>query len=266
MAVAARTAPCAALASWMVASFFALSAPRSSSASFMAACSSETSCASCSMRREPSATVASPSSILAVRPSMSSWSLLRVFLLVPSSVSHQPLCSASSFASSIRRTMRSLIIFFTFENGSSATRTASAESIRLLSCAERLRRNSATFSCTGLRPSDLRLTKALALFAPCWANDCALPSFCNFPSLSISIALDTASISSARNCWRDSKSADFWEQVDVSSVRYFWSSSRVVVVSVRSPSASALAWSFLDLKTDFSSRSEVPCLICASRS
>mmetsp|Transcript_18324 Transcript_18324/g.48368 ORF Transcript_18324/g.48368 Transcript_18324/m.48368 type:complete len:267 (-) Transcript_18324:835-1635(-) len=266
MARASATAVWASLASLMVARFVAFSSWRSSvalvmalSSASMASARSSMSCASCCIEDSS--------------PSISAWSVStaevfssRVCLLVVSSVSHQPLCSASSFASSIRRTMRSLIIFFTFENGSSATRTASAESIRLLSCAERLRRNSATFSCTGLRPSDLRLTKALALFAPCWANDCALPSFCNFPSLSISIALDTASISSARNCWRDSKSADFWEQVDVSSVRYFWSSSRVVVVSVRSPSASALAWSFLDLKTDFSSRSEVPCLICASRS
>mmetsp|Transcript_123555 Transcript_123555/g.331875 ORF Transcript_123555/g.331875 Transcript_123555/m.331875 type:complete len:358 (+) Transcript_123555:652-1725(+) len=246
MAVAARTAPCAALASWMVASFFALSAPRSSSASFMAACSSETSCASCSMRREPSATVASPSSILAVRPSMSSWSLLRVFLLVPSSVSHQPLCSASSFASSIRRTMRSLIIFFTFLNGSSCARAAIWDSTRLPVCSARSCRYAAARPCASGTDSD-RSAASEEAFVWSRAGRCfsALP--CTAPLEMISMACAKASSSSARSVCRDSKSEAFCAQMAVRSSRYFLSAARVSVVSVRSALASAAIWRFFAL-------------------
>mmetsp|Transcript_96226 Transcript_96226/g.254123 ORF Transcript_96226/g.254123 Transcript_96226/m.254123 type:complete len:289 (+) Transcript_96226:663-1529(+) len=61
------------------------------------------------------------SSISACRVSTAAVFSLRVCSLVDSSVSHQPLCSASALASSIRRTIRSLISFLTFAKGSSAS-------------------------------------------------------------------------------------------------------------------------------------------------
>mmetsp|Transcript_89121 Transcript_89121/g.174392 ORF Transcript_89121/g.174392 Transcript_89121/m.174392 type:complete len:259 (-) Transcript_89121:574-1350(-) len=208
---------------------------------------------------------ASSSSISAWSISTASVFSLRVCSLVDSSVSHQPLCSASSFASSIKRTMRSLIIFFTFAKGSSATRTARAERTRLFKLSPLARRNSATRSCGAIALPALNCAKAAPL--PC-TNDGRYFSAFPFTALldKISIAFSMASISSARSCCRDSKSDAFCSHVAVSSDRYFSSATFVVVVSCRSPSASALACNFLAFVSAFSPRSVVACSVCAVRS
>mmetsp|Transcript_54107 Transcript_54107/g.159205 ORF Transcript_54107/g.159205 Transcript_54107/m.159205 type:complete len:274 (-) Transcript_54107:784-1605(-) len=68
-----------------------------------------------------------PFSTPEVSMSMSSDSLLRVILFLPSSVSQKPSCSASWLASSIRRVIMSSIIFFTLAKGSEASFCASRD-------------------------------------------------------------------------------------------------------------------------------------------
>merc|ERR1719258_560635 len=91
----------------------------------------------------------------------------------------------------------------------------------------------------------------------------ALPA--TAPLEMISIAFSIATISSALSCCLDSKSDAFCSQVAVRSAKYFASASRVVVVSFKSPSASAFACSFLALVSAFSSLSAVAWAICALR-
>mmetsp|Transcript_75358 Transcript_75358/g.190586 ORF Transcript_75358/g.190586 Transcript_75358/m.190586 type:complete len:255 (-) Transcript_75358:774-1538(-) len=249
----------------MVCSFFVFSSWRSLVASAMAVSNSATALVSSEMSSVSLAIDDSNSSISACNVSTASVFSFRVCSFVESSVSHQPLCSASSFASSMRRTMRSLIIFFALAKGSSATRTASAESTRLLRCRPWTRRNSAT-RCWGTSAAEDR---------NCAKED---PAFCAkdgkyfsaFPLTAsldkISMAFWIASISSARNCCRDSKSEAFCWQVAVKSARYFSSASIVVVVSVKSPWASAFACNFFAFVSAFSPRSCVAWSICALRS
>mmetsp|Transcript_126648 Transcript_126648/g.343815 ORF Transcript_126648/g.343815 Transcript_126648/m.343815 type:complete len:292 (+) Transcript_126648:662-1537(+) len=170
----------------------------------------------------------------------------RVCSFVESSVSHQPLCSASSFASSIRRTMRSLIIFFTFLNGSSCARAAIWDSTRLPVCSARSCRYAAARPCASGTDSD-RSAASEEAFVWSRAGRCfsALP--CTAPLEMISMACAKASSSSARSVCRDSKSEAFCAQMAVRSSRYFLSAARVSVVSVRSALASAAIWRFFAL-------------------
>mmetsp|Transcript_139362 Transcript_139362/g.353417 ORF Transcript_139362/g.353417 Transcript_139362/m.353417 type:complete len:295 (+) Transcript_139362:693-1577(+) len=253
----------------MVCMFLAFSSCRSLVASAMAASKAATAFVSSSMSSANFAIDACSSSISACKVSTASVFSFRVCSLVDSSVSHQPLCSASSFASSMRRTMRSLIIFFTFRNGSSETRTAKAESTRLPNCLPRLLRYCATRAWFWLYVS----ARSMASAEPSPPdNCCAKAGKCvsAWPLTEelemISMALLMASISSARSCCRDSKSVAFCSQVAVKSSRYFWSASRVVVVSSKSPVASALACRVLAFNSAFSSLSWVACSICAVRS
>mmetsp|Transcript_10324 Transcript_10324/g.17947 ORF Transcript_10324/g.17947 Transcript_10324/m.17947 type:complete len:243 (-) Transcript_10324:322-1050(-) len=239
----------------MVCSFLAFSSKRRVVASDMAASSSATAFVNSLMSSVSFAMEASSWSISACKVSTASVFSLRVCSLVLSSVSHQPLCSASSLASSIKRTIKSLIIFLTFTNGSASTLTASAESTRLFKACARSFKNSEA-RCCGAREAPE-------------ARNCASeePDFCasegkyvsalpdTAPLEMISMALVMASISSARSCCLDSKSEAFCSHVAVKSARYCTSASLVVVVSVRSPWASALACNFFALISDFSSRS-----------
>mmetsp|Transcript_42254 Transcript_42254/g.107409 ORF Transcript_42254/g.107409 Transcript_42254/m.107409 type:complete len:248 (-) Transcript_42254:189-932(-) len=160
-------------------------------------------------------------------------------------------------------TMRSLIIFLTLEKGSSATRTARAESTRLfmrLPCAKR----KSAARCCGCEEE----ARSCARDVPFCTSDgkcfSALPA--TAPLERISTAFAMASISSERSCWRISKSEAFWPQVPSRSVRYCESACMVEVVSEREPSASAFACSFFALLSDFSPRSVSDCSTCAVKS
>mmetsp|Transcript_85570 Transcript_85570/g.164752 ORF Transcript_85570/g.164752 Transcript_85570/m.164752 type:complete len:220 (-) Transcript_85570:55-714(-) len=200
------------------------------------------------------------SSISACRVSTASVFSFRVCSFVESSVSHHPLCSASSFASSIKRTNRSLIIFFTFAKGSSATRTARAERIRLFNWRPCSLKNSATRLWTAVCSPDLNWPSDMPFF---WTKVGKYLSA--FPETAlldrISMAFAIASSSSVRNCCLASKSEAFCEQVAFKSSRYFWSASRVVVVSCKSPSASAFDCNFLALVSAFSVLSAFACSV-----
>mmetsp|Transcript_74711 Transcript_74711/g.169230 ORF Transcript_74711/g.169230 Transcript_74711/m.169230 type:complete len:244 (-) Transcript_74711:342-1073(-) len=202
--------------------------------------------------------------MLACKVSTASVFSLRVCSFVASSVSHHPLCSASSLASSIRRTRRSLIIFRTLTKGSSVTRVARAASTRLDSWFALACRKRAAFSCFGLRTSARRLARTEPVCSSCGRCFSDAPE--TAPLEMISMAFSIAWSSSVRKAWRDSKSADFFSQVAVRSFRYFWSPFIVTVVSFRLPSASALASSFAALVFAFSLLSEVACSTCAVRS
>mmetsp|Transcript_93254 Transcript_93254/g.301479 ORF Transcript_93254/g.301479 Transcript_93254/m.301479 type:complete len:269 (-) Transcript_93254:812-1618(-) len=162
---------------------------------------------------------------------------VRTCSLEASSVSHHPLCWASSVASSWRRTMRSWIIFFTFSKGSSCTRVASAESRRLLIISALVLRYSTARSCAGLWPAVRSCSSAGApARRPC-TNE--VPKYLlevpeTLSPERISSACSMAEISSARRRWRSWKSASFCVHVAVVVARIFWSSVRVVVVSCRS--------------------------------
>mmetsp|Transcript_92272 Transcript_92272/g.266311 ORF Transcript_92272/g.266311 Transcript_92272/m.266311 type:complete len:291 (+) Transcript_92272:622-1494(+) len=249
----------------MVCSFVAFSVWRFFVASAIAESNSATAFVSSLMSSVNFEIDASNWSISACKVSTASVFSFRVCSFVESSVSHQPLCSASSFASSMRRTMRSLIIFFTFANGSSATRTASAESTRLFNLSPLARKNSATRSCGSLDLLARNCASAEPFFC---AKDGKYFSELPFTALldKISTAFSIASISSARSCCLDSKSDAFCSQVATKSERYFSSASLVVVVSLKSPSASALACNFFAFVSAFSPRSVVACSICAVKS
>mmetsp|Transcript_34132 Transcript_34132/g.79169 ORF Transcript_34132/g.79169 Transcript_34132/m.79169 type:complete len:242 (-) Transcript_34132:33-758(-) len=240
----------------MVCSFVAFSSWRILVASDMAASKLATALVNSLISSVNFEIEASNWSISACNVSTASVFSFRVCSFVESSVSHQPLCSASSFASSIKRTIKSLIIFFTFENGSSATRTARAESTRLFKFSALDLKNSATRSCGAFDRPERSCASATALFCIS-AGKCfsALPLTASLDK--ISMAFSIAWISSARNCCLDSKSEAFCSQVAVKSERYFSSAAFVVVVSERSPSASAFACNFFALVSAFSPRSVV---------
>mmetsp|Transcript_112508 Transcript_112508/g.206474 ORF Transcript_112508/g.206474 Transcript_112508/m.206474 type:complete len:200 (+) Transcript_112508:694-1293(+) len=179
------------------------------------------------------------SSISAVNVSTCDVFSFRVCSFVVSSVSHQPLCSASSLASSISRTMRSLIIFFTLTKGSSATREAKANSRRLLRRFAWACRYCATRICVFVAED----ARSCASTGPCFFCKrlgrylSALPATAAL--LMISMAFVIVTISSARNFWRDAKDDAFSEQVAVKSARYASSAFLTDVVSALSPSSMA---------------------------
>mmetsp|Transcript_55215 Transcript_55215/g.143996 ORF Transcript_55215/g.143996 Transcript_55215/m.143996 type:complete len:264 (-) Transcript_55215:145-936(-) len=256
----------------MVASFLLFSSVRSLVASDMALSSLLTSAASSVTSSVSLALDASNASISACSVSTDSVFCLRVFSFVASSVSHQPLCSVSSLASSIRRTIKSWIIFFTFTKGSDPadTRSASAANTRLLSASALLFKSSAMRFREALVASARSETSA---GVPSKSPSCeradgkcfsALPF--TAPLEMISMALLIASNSSARNCCLAAKSLPFCSQVATKSSRYLESASLVDVVSLRSPLAVAWRCKALALASVFSSMSCLPCVICAVRS
>mmetsp|Transcript_5285 Transcript_5285/g.9710 ORF Transcript_5285/g.9710 Transcript_5285/m.9710 type:complete len:207 (-) Transcript_5285:873-1493(-) len=187
------------------------------------------------------------SSISAVNVSICFVFSSRVCSLVVSSVSHQPLCSASSLASSISLIIRSLIIFFTLTNGSSATREAKASNRRLLMRWACFWRNFATRICVFVAETD----RNCASTGPCFFCSrlgrylSALPA--TEALLMTSMALVIVTISSARNFWRDAKADAFSEQVAVRSARYASSAFFTAMVSAFSPSSLAFCSSVLVL-------------------
>mmetsp|Transcript_96739 Transcript_96739/g.224261 ORF Transcript_96739/g.224261 Transcript_96739/m.224261 type:complete len:215 (+) Transcript_96739:515-1159(+) len=213
----------------------------------MAASRSATACIKVEMSSVSLAMEASSSSISACKTSTASVFSFLVCSLVASSVSHQPLCSASSLASSIKRTRRSLIIFFTLRKGSSSTRDARAESTRLSSSPARSRRYWAARTRERLSSVDSERSAANEVPRCARAGRCfsALPD--NASLLMISMAFPIAASSSARNCCLASKSEAFFEHVAKRSERYFSSAAFVAEVSSRLPWALALASSFLAL-------------------
>mmetsp|Transcript_57765 Transcript_57765/g.146580 ORF Transcript_57765/g.146580 Transcript_57765/m.146580 type:complete len:264 (-) Transcript_57765:828-1619(-) len=256
----------------MVCVFFAFSSWRSLVASAIAASRAATAFVSSSISSANFAMDASSSSLSACSISTASVFSLRVCSFVESSVSHQPLCSVSSLASSIKRTIKSWIIFFTFTKGSDPadTRSASAANTRLLSASALLFKSSAMRFREALVASARSETSA---GVPSKSPSCeradgkcfsALPF--TAPLEMISMALLIASNSSARNCCLAAKSLPFCSQVATKSSRYLESASLVDVVSLRSPLAVAWRCKALALASVFSSMSCLPCVICAVRS
>mmetsp|Transcript_142400 Transcript_142400/g.455096 ORF Transcript_142400/g.455096 Transcript_142400/m.455096 type:complete len:259 (-) Transcript_142400:822-1598(-) len=253
----------------MVCVFLAFSSSRNEVALETASSSSATSLESSATSSVSLAMEEVSSSISARNVSTESVFSLRVCSFVASSLSHQPLCSASSLASSMRRTTRSLIIFLTCSNGSEETRVAKLSRMGLESSWLLFCKYSTTRACAPRceRPMNTE-TRAVALPLLLCAKDgkyvSALP-FTAEPEM-ISMALLMASSSSARRAWRDSKSLAFCSQVAERSPRYASSASRVATVSLKSPSAVALDCIALALASDFSSLSAVAWVTWAVRS
>mmetsp|Transcript_127012 Transcript_127012/g.367669 ORF Transcript_127012/g.367669 Transcript_127012/m.367669 type:complete len:260 (-) Transcript_127012:671-1450(-) len=180
------------------------------------------------------------SSTCALSFSTSSVFASRVNLFVASSASHQPLCSVSWVASSMSLTMRSLIIFLTFTNGSSATRWETMDNKRLSMALALTDRNVEILCCKGL-----------AWLARNCDND-LVPRFCNmlgrcffaapetFSDDSMSMACWMASSSSPRSFCLDSKSEPLTLHMARISLRYFSSSALSDAIWARSPECSAL--------------------------
>mmetsp|Transcript_78048 Transcript_78048/g.200999 ORF Transcript_78048/g.200999 Transcript_78048/m.200999 type:complete len:210 (-) Transcript_78048:766-1395(-) len=205
------TAACASFASLTVTSLVAFSSPRAfaasamaTSRSLMASLRSPISCASFASR-------AASSSAFAARSEASALSVSRACLLVDSSWSHHPLWSASSLASSISLTSRSLIIFLTFAKGSSPARIATVASRRLLALWARCVRKATAFC--RKREAGLALALALRSCARAVAGLLTCSSadgryFSPEPATSglemTSMALSIASSSSRRSTWRSS--------------------------------------------------------------
>mmetsp|Transcript_83739 Transcript_83739/g.131874 ORF Transcript_83739/g.131874 Transcript_83739/m.131874 type:complete len:232 (-) Transcript_83739:45-740(-) len=231
--MARDTAVCASFASWMVASFSALSFCRISVA-FATFPSSSATCKESSVIKVASFEIeAVNSSISLVRLSTDAVRVVRTCSFSFSSVSHHPLCCASSPACSSSREMRSLIIFLTFAKGSSRARTAIAERTRLPMRAAWSLRYAAIliwfetdFSWEDLNCAREGETCSKAPFGRCLS---AAPMTSSLER--ISIAFSIATISSPRSFCRLSKSLDFCVQVLVRSLKYLLSSALVDVVS-----------------------------------
>mmetsp|Transcript_52439 Transcript_52439/g.135319 ORF Transcript_52439/g.135319 Transcript_52439/m.135319 type:complete len:221 (+) Transcript_52439:844-1506(+) len=166
-----------------------------------------------------------PSSTAALSMSMSSDSLLRLTLLLPSSVSQKPSWSASSWASSMRRVIMSSIIFFTLAKGSAASFCASRA--RLLLCrrspsasrkAFTLLRGLMSLSCAD--PVRRFWTRDVAL-RPCARERylSALPATSGDERISMAFAI--AWISSVRSCCFSAKDIFFSAHWAVMSLSTF---------------------------------------------
>mmetsp|Transcript_71799 Transcript_71799/g.118916 ORF Transcript_71799/g.118916 Transcript_71799/m.118916 type:complete len:232 (-) Transcript_71799:853-1548(-) len=223
----------------MVTAFVAFSSWRMVVASSVAASSSATACVNSVILSVSFAIEASNESISELRVATFSVFSLRVCSFCVNSVSHHPLCSASSFASSINLMIKSLIIFFTLTKGSSATREAKANSRRLLRRFAWACRYCATRICVFVAED----ARSCASTGPCFFCKrlgrylSALPATAAL--LMISMAFVIVTISSARNFWRDAKDDAFSEQVAVKSARYASSAFLTDVVSALSPSSMA---------------------------
>mmetsp|Transcript_85926 Transcript_85926/g.192133 ORF Transcript_85926/g.192133 Transcript_85926/m.192133 type:complete len:222 (-) Transcript_85926:543-1208(-) len=213
------TANVAAFASATVAALVAFSSSLSAVAFFLeasiSAISSPRSLISC-----PNFAInAEKSSTCEVRLSTSAPRFSRDFLFVANSESHQALWSASSLASSMSRTSKSLIIFRTFPNGSSETLLAIVAKKVLparLACS---RNNEAARACAGALPAaslPCSWTKARGREAAISSNEEPGKCLSAAPATSglerISVAFCKASNSCDRNTWRASNSLDFnWQ-------------------------------------------------------
>mmetsp|Transcript_97642 Transcript_97642/g.193343 ORF Transcript_97642/g.193343 Transcript_97642/m.193343 type:complete len:249 (+) Transcript_97642:641-1387(+) len=248
----------------MVSSLVAFSSRRIAVAFAIAASSAATASVKSTISSVSFAMEASNASISACSVSTASVFSFLVCSFVDSSVSHHPLCSASSFASSINLVIKSLIIFFTLRKGSAVMRLAKAERTLLLSSFALLCKKSCTWACTLLCESSLKAASDLPVCTNVGRYLSALPLTALLEIISMAFAI--ASNSSVRSCCRDAKSLAFCSQVAVKSARYFTSASRVAVVSVKSPSASAFACNFLAFVSAFSVLSCVACSSCAVRS
>mmetsp|Transcript_80969 Transcript_80969/g.147744 ORF Transcript_80969/g.147744 Transcript_80969/m.147744 type:complete len:274 (-) Transcript_80969:689-1510(-) len=235
----------------------------------MVASSSATALDSSAMLSVSCAMEAVSSSISAVNFSTVSVFSLRVCSLTASSVSHQPLCSASSFASFMRRTIKSLIIFLTFWKGSSEICAATLASMRLLRCEACLRKKAATraWACVVLTARSIASAVPLLVSVFCSMLGKYVSALPDTELLAmIEMAFSMASSSSARNSCLDSKSEAFCAHVASISVLYLVSAAKTSLVSVRSPSASAFFCNSLALSSDFFVASDSALLIMLSRS
>mmetsp|Transcript_59193 Transcript_59193/g.127495 ORF Transcript_59193/g.127495 Transcript_59193/m.127495 type:complete len:210 (+) Transcript_59193:780-1409(+) len=177
----------------------------------------------------------------------STWEVLRsrVCWLVVSSVSHHPLCSASSLASSFNLMIMSLIIFFTFLKGSASALSATCASKALPRRADCSCRYTATFAWDGEYSADRR--RSCNKEDPRWTSPGRLRSAAPETSSldKMSMALPMASISSPRSFWRAAKSVCLTSHSDFKSARYSESAARSASSSFCSPSASAARFIFL---------------------
>mmetsp|Transcript_47677 Transcript_47677/g.147565 ORF Transcript_47677/g.147565 Transcript_47677/m.147565 type:complete len:206 (-) Transcript_47677:651-1268(-) len=164
----------------------------------------------------------------------------------------------------MRRSRSSLIIFFTFLKGSSATRPARIASTRLSSCLALRFRNSTALAwywlCKSAR-NDANEWPFCRSEGRCFP---ALPLTASLPRISIAFSIATSS--SARNCCRASNSEAFCSQVEVTSARYFLSASFTSIVSSKSPLASAFFSRVEAFISAFLPLSSVAESICAFRS
>mmetsp|Transcript_32016 Transcript_32016/g.75052 ORF Transcript_32016/g.75052 Transcript_32016/m.75052 type:complete len:203 (-) Transcript_32016:975-1583(-) len=202
----------------MVAAFLAASWLRSCSASANAFCRPAATADVSLISSFSTSRRASKPSMVLVRDSISAVFAWRVCSFVPSSVSHQPLCSASSPASASNRCSNSSMSCLTLSNGPSRIRKATVERTRL-----------PNFSDVAFRKSAVRIwlsggmplpdpwaicTKAVVTVLR-WARaGRCLPAAPETSSLDkISMALAKLSSSSWRNCCRAWKSELFCWQV-----------------------------------------------------
>mmetsp|Transcript_31701 Transcript_31701/g.47782 ORF Transcript_31701/g.47782 Transcript_31701/m.47782 type:complete len:237 (-) Transcript_31701:27-737(-) len=191
--------------------------------------------------------------------------VLRVCSLVASSLSHQPLCSASLLASCSSLWINSSINCFTFAKGSASALLASASSSSLWSLSEVERRNSATFIWLRAALKEVRLRpgcRSEACDPEVEARSCARERwgsatnaaaagrcFSAVPETSalamISFACVNAPISSLRRACLFSNWLDFLLQVVFKFSRYSSSSASSLLRSCTSATALAEAWSSL---------------------
>mmetsp|Transcript_137226 Transcript_137226/g.342107 ORF Transcript_137226/g.342107 Transcript_137226/m.342107 type:complete len:203 (+) Transcript_137226:733-1341(+) len=160
---------------------------------------------------------AAPSSILAINSSTCACNFVRVCLLVPSSVSHHPLCSDSSPASRSNFVIKSWMRPFTFVNGSADDETCCASRPSLELCSRWpawLRKATRVWrSSTGASPEDSagpELCERRCAREAAEAAEAAGRCSCAEPRTSgerrISMAFSMALISSARRpcfSWKD---------------------------------------------------------------
>mmetsp|Transcript_50762 Transcript_50762/g.110509 ORF Transcript_50762/g.110509 Transcript_50762/m.110509 type:complete len:264 (-) Transcript_50762:810-1601(-) len=173
-----------------------------------------------------------PFSTPEVSMSMSSDSLLRVILFLPSSVSQKPSCSASAFASSMRRVIMESIIDFTLAKGSAAIFCESRARPLLFRRRPSVARKSRTWRRRGAAVWPRSCTREVAWV---WASE---RCFSALPVTSgdcmISVAFSMASISSARSFCFSSKDMLFSEH---SASMFFRVFSFSALISTVAPSS-----------------------------
>mmetsp|Transcript_37601 Transcript_37601/g.70120 ORF Transcript_37601/g.70120 Transcript_37601/m.70120 type:complete len:325 (-) Transcript_37601:715-1689(-) len=245
--MASVTAPWAFLASSMVPAFASFSLPRISVALAMAL----SSCTSSACK----VTMSSPREIMeAFRRSMSAFSsstrtvlTLRVFLLAFSSELHQVFCSPSCSTSSTSLvTLSSIMCLTPSRLDDSATGCTRLRRAALCSLCASLERNGTILALIKSLPRPLRRAASEEPFLPFTCSK--LRHFTSrresFSDTTLT-ALATASNSSLRIFWLDSKSAAFCRHVDVTSSKYFVSASLDAVAVVFSSSNEAFNANFL---------------------
>mmetsp|Transcript_31574 Transcript_31574/g.79719 ORF Transcript_31574/g.79719 Transcript_31574/m.79719 type:complete len:252 (-) Transcript_31574:668-1423(-) len=236
----------------MAASFCSFSTLRSSTAFCMAFSISRMSSCKSAILCVSSASVAINLSAFAVSSSTSCDLMVRVFLLVAISASHQALWSASPDASSSNLVIKSRSICLTLSKGSLAACFANIASVGLSVAAALAASRAATRVNAVGRGPDCRRNCAKEL-PP--AAAAAPPPGRRSPATSeeetMSMALASAWSSSSRSCCLLSKSALLALQSPVSSVKYFSSAAFAASVLSFSPWALALSASRSALNLTF---------------